>query len=216
MRIIRLLEATRFGAGPVNSPGSRLRWARENAGYATATDAARAFNWPVSTYLGHENGDRIPSRDKAKRYAQAFKVRWEWILEGEGSPRTDAPATIPVVGYVGAGSEINPVDDHMQGSGLDETEAPPGTPISAVSVLVRGDSMYPRYFDGERLFYVRDDRPTEDLIGRECVVQLTDGRLFVKILRRGTRPHHFHLESWNAPIMEDQAVEWAAPVKWRG
>ena len=152
----------------METAGRRLRWARERAGYATATDAARAFDWPVSTYLGHENGDRYPSRLKAKRYAQAFKVRWEWILEGEGQPQDDTPTSIPVVGHVGAGAEISPIDDHMLGSGLEEIEAPPGTPADAVSVLVRGNSMYPRYFDGERLFYIRDDRPPDELIGREC------------------------------------------------
>lgn len=200
----------------MDTPGRRLRWARENAGFATATDAARAFDWPISTYLGHENGDRLPSRAKAKRYAQAFKVRWEWILEGEGSPYAETRLSVPIVGYVGAGAEISPVDDHFLGSGLDEIEAPPGTPPNAVCVLVRGDSMYPRYFDGERLFYIRDERAPEELIGRECVVRLTDGRMFVKILRRGTLARRFHLESWNAPLMEDQEVEWAAPVMWRG
>jgi len=72
----------------LDSPAARLRWARQRfSRYRTATEAARAFGWNVSTYLGHENGDRTPSRETAKRYGRAYHVRWEWILEGEGSPQ---------------------------------------------------------------------------------------------------------------------------------
>ena len=193
---------------------SRLKWARQQAGFATATAAARAHGWPVSTYLGHENADRAPSRGSAKRYAKAFKVKWDWLLEGEGSPSFKAPMA-PVLGYVGAGAQVFPVDDFAFGEGLDEVELPPGAPVGAIAVIARGDSMYPRYFDGEKLFYVNREPPSE-LIGQECVVGLKDGRVLVKILRRGSRPRRFDLESWNAPLLEDQDVEWAAPVKWRG
>jgi transcriptional regulator with XRE-family HTH domain len=67
----------------LDTPAKRLRWVRENrSNYSTGTDAARAFGWTVSTYLGHENGDRQPSVKAAKRYAAAFKVPWAWILDG--------------------------------------------------------------------------------------------------------------------------------------
>jgi len=82
----------------LSTPGKRLQWARKNHGlYQSPTDAARAFGWPVSTYLGHENGDRVPGRPKAKRYAMAYGVRWDWILEGGGDPKAAAspPAWAP-------------------------------------------------------------------------------------------------------------------------
>lgn len=60
----------------------RLRQARERASYVRASDAARAFGWPVSTYLGHENGSRGLTKDAAERYARAFKVTWQWLLGG--------------------------------------------------------------------------------------------------------------------------------------
>ena len=46
--------------------------------------------------------------------------------------------------------------------------------------------MYPRYFDNEFLLYVRRNDDPEALVGQESVVQLADGRVFVKILRKGT------------------------------
>lgn len=190
----------------------RLQWARKKAKFKTPTDAAKAFGWTVSTYLGHENGDRNPSRVLAKKYARAFKVRWEWLLEGEGSPGIKGSGKAPAVGYVGAGAEVQLVDDHAIGAGLEEVDIPPGVPENAVLVIVRGDSMYPRYFDGEYLFYVRDQRSPLEFVGRECVMQLSDGRVFVKLLRKGSGKGLFNLESWNSQLIEDQKVEWAAPV----
>jgi len=195
--------------------GSRLKWARAHAGHANASAAARAFGFPVSTYLGHENGDRVPSRAAAKRYAEAFDVRWDWLLEGETAPSFTVPMA-PVLGYVGAGAEIFPLDDPAFRESFDEVDRPPGAPPGTVAVIARGDSMYPRYFDGEKLFYTNREQAPSELIGQECVVKLKDGRMLVKILRKGSRPRRFNLESWNAPLIEDQDVEWAAPIKWRG
>ena len=192
--------------------GDRLQWARKNHGkYKSPTEAARAFGWTVSTYLGHENGDRIPSRNLAKKYAKAYRVRWEWLLEGEGKPTSgEKVRTTHAVGYVGAGAEILPFDDHSPGS-LEEVDIPPGVPDDAVLVIVRGDSMYPRYFENEMLFYVRRTDDPHEHIGRECVVALKDGRMLVKILRRAT-DGLFNLESWNAPTIEAVAIQWASPV----
>lgn len=153
-----------------------------------------------------EKGERGLSREWAMRLAPHVRKTPEVLMFGQGKAHA--------VGYVGAGAEVYPVDDFQPGAGLEEVEVPPGVPLDAVLVIVRGDSMYPRYFDGEYLFYVRDGLPVGDLLGRECVVHLIDGRTFVKVLRRGSTDRFFNLESWNSntPTMEDQAVEWAAPV----
>lgn len=70
-----------------DTAAKRLKWARENrTAYKTASAAARAFGWTVPTYLGHENGDRTPSRSAAIRYGEAYRVPWAWILEGGPLP----------------------------------------------------------------------------------------------------------------------------------
>lgn len=200
----------------MREPHERLKWARERRNVGDATAAARRFGWNENTYRSHENGTRDLSRKAAENYAKAFRVTSGWLLYGEGNPEA-APVFVRPEGYIGAGAEVIPVDS--DGGGLsegDEVELPPGAPPDTKPVIVRGESMYPRYFDGEKLFYVKEDRPPEELIGRECVVRLADGRTLVKILRRGSRRKVYNLESWNAPLMEDQKVEWAAPVRWRG
>jgi transcriptional regulator with XRE-family HTH domain len=90
----------------LNTPARRLRWARETkTSYATGTDAARAFGWTVSTYLGHENGDRQPSVKAAKRYAAAYKVPWTWILDGGPAPPTDNQPTPQDKAFISYSSE---------------------------------------------------------------------------------------------------------------
>lgn len=185
---------------------SELRELRQRLGLSQAALAKLAgTSQPQIKRL--EAGDRELTVEWAKRLAPALGVPPEAVLFG----RRERP-TVQAVGYVGAGAQIIPVDDHEIGAGLEEVEIPPGIPVNAVLVIVKGDSMHPRYFDGEYLFYVRDARTPADLTGREVVLKLPDGRMFVKVLRRGSRPGLFNLESWNAPLLEDQPVEWAAPV----
>ena len=129
-----------------------------------------------------------------------------------------APARrIPAVGYVGAGEVIFALDDHARGAGIEEIEAPGGVGEHAFAVVVRGNSMAPRFKDGEYLGYSRDEGldPTR-CYGRECVVETRDGRKLVKILERGSRPGVFTLVSVNSsvPIEQDVELDWIAPVVW--
>lgn len=80
----RLLHNETTYARRMSDPAERLRIARLRAGYATAKDAALALGFPVSTYLGHENGSRGYPAKKAEVYARKFKVREQWLLYGVG------------------------------------------------------------------------------------------------------------------------------------
>lgn len=67
-------------------PYERLQHARRLAEYEDATEAANAMGIAVPTYLGHENGSRGFKRN-AERYAQFFRVSYEWLMTGKGEPR---------------------------------------------------------------------------------------------------------------------------------
>jgi phage repressor protein C with HTH and peptisase S24 domain len=67
----------------LDEPHQRLRFAREQAGYGRASDAARAMGVEEPTYLGHENGSRGLSR-AAARYARFFHVSLDWLIDGRG------------------------------------------------------------------------------------------------------------------------------------
>lgn len=184
----------------------RLRHAREQAGFESASAAADRFRWTESTYRAHENGNRgIPKR-KAEIYARAFRVSVEWLILGRGE---DRKKPVALVGYVGAAMQIFPFDD---GGSLEDIDPPPGVGPDAVAVCVKGDSMFPRYSEGDVLIY-DEHLPLARVDGRECVVKVRSGPTLVKLVR--LQPdQRITLESWNAPPMRDLELEWAAPVKW--
>lgn len=124
------------------------------------------------------------------------------------------PARIPVVGYVGAGFQIFPIDDHLKGAGLDEVDAPPGGMAkSAVAVIVRGDSMVPVLEEGDVIYY--DDvveGNLDNLLGRLCVVACLDGSTYVKQLKKADGRYWLH--SHNAEPIFPAGISWAARVLW--
>ena len=80
----------------------RLRHAREQAGFASASSAASRYQWVGSTYIGHENGNRGIKDATVGTYAHAFNVSVEWLRYGTGNgpgktPKPDKP--IPVSGF---------------------------------------------------------------------------------------------------------------------
>lgn len=66
----------------------RLTAARKQAGFETAKEAADALGESYPTYAGHENGSSGFRAPKGRKYARRFKVRFEWLMNGDG-PMTD-------------------------------------------------------------------------------------------------------------------------------
>ncbi|UWU09818.1 S24 family peptidase [Sinorhizobium medicae] len=153
----------------------RLREARVKAGYRFASDAANALGIVTSTYRAHENGQNDFELGEAEVYGRKFNVDPLWLLTGTDR-RTSIPlppaTTLPEVhapdARVGAkvigqgekipvfGQAVGGVDGEfiMNGNVLYEVMAPPilSDVSGAYAVSVSGDSMYPRYEDGEVCF----------------------------------------------------------------
>ena len=192
----------------VDSPGDRLRKARIAARFDSAAAAARRFDWPYSTYAAHENGQNSLNVENAAIYSRAFKVPASWLLTGEGTP---ARVTVPLRGYVGAGFVIMSLNDPE----IDQVEPPMGINIPVEAVQVKGSSMVPAFYEGDLIFYSpeTDLRPPGELLGRERIIRLPTGQMYVKRLQKGTRPDRFLLVSYNSDPIVDAEIEWACPVK---
>ena len=85
-----------------STPATRLRLAREKAGFKSAAEVIERFGWKQSTYLAHENGQNGIRADKAAVYADAFKVTVGWLLTGETAVPV-APTYHPAASVVGIG-----------------------------------------------------------------------------------------------------------------
>lgn len=186
---------------------NRIREIRKRAGLTLeqVAKAAGATNQMVGIL---ERGERTLTIDWLERIAPVLGVTAVELLDqGEDTK-------VPVVGYVGAGFEIFPIDDHMKGAGLDYIDAPPGVASkSTVAVMVRGDSMIPVLEEGDVIYY---DEKTEgdfdSLLGRMCVVQCHDGATYVKQLKKSGDRYWLH--SHNAEPLFPEGIAWAARVLW--
>lgn len=120
-----------------------------------------------------------------------------------------AAPRVPVVGKIGAGGSV--IFDEV---GSDETVIrPPGISGLLVALEVCGDSMLPKYRDGDIIYIQRNhDGVLLEYIGEDCAVRLASGETYIKQLIRGRDPTRFTLLSLNAPPIEDVEVEWATPV----
>ncbi|MBX9717891.1 MAG: LexA family transcriptional regulator [Microbacteriaceae bacterium] len=120
---------------------------------------------------------------------------------------------VPVVGFVGAGGQAFL---YSENDNPNETVVrPPESPDTTVAAFVRGDSMSGIADDGDIIYW--DEQPTapnDSMYNKLCVIGLTDGRVVVKRLVRGSQPGKWHLLSTTQAPMLDMEVEWASRVTW--
>jgi hypothetical protein len=144
--------------------------------------------------------------------APVLKTTPEWLMSGIGreDTETDEEATIPIWGRAGAGGLVIGFND---GAGpIGAIPRPEDVADTFGAVEIEGNSLG-SVFNGWYALY--DDvrhPPTEDLIGQLCVLQLSDGRVFIKELAKGRGKRFSLVSSFDAPIY-DVVVAWAAPVK---
>lgn len=140
-------------------------------------------------------------------------IQGDELLAIERITGLEAPKEIevPLKGRVGAGSEVLALDSGSDDRVPAPAQAKPGT----VAVEVSGESMFPAYEEGTLLYYSKLLPPGE-MLNRRAVVQLGDGRIFVKVLRAGSTEQTWTLQSLNPLFadMKDEVVEWAAPIEW--
>lgn len=190
--------------------GERIAAARSAKGWSQ-TKLGREIGAGQTTVSSWERGRTEPTREDVRRVAQALQIAIS-ELELVGPTSASVRKTVPVVGYVSAGSQAVLF---AEGQGpFDEVDAPDGSTDATVAVEIRGESLGP-LFDEWLVYYDDVRRPvTTDLLGELCVVGLPDGRILVKKLQRSrSAPNLYHLLSnVEAPLL-DQEVAWAAKVK---
>lgn len=157
-----------------------------------------------------ESGERNLSIKNLNLFADAFGVDRTEIIEAK-EPR--ANHLIAVMGRIGAGAEIMPADEQVPPEGLYEIETMFPLPADAIAFEVTGESMWPRYDEGDIVICWRQGENVEDILGWEAAVRTSDGRRFLKRVLRGSAYGTFDLESHNAAPIRGVTLEWAAGVQ---
>lgn len=193
---IRFPES-RIGCGMANN----LKILRGKKGWSQQ-QAADAMHVSKGQYIKLERGERRLTEAYITSAARAFGVAESSVIE--------EIRNVPIVGYVGAGSEAHYYDGADDPG--DDAPMPEGGSATTVAVIVRGDSLGSLF--SQWLVYYNEVRLpfTDDLLRKLCVVGLADGRVLVKQVLRGTRPGRYHLVSQTQGLIEDAHVVWAAAV----
>lgn len=161
-----------------------------------------------ATYLWRmENGERNVSLKNLKKIADALEISQGDLVDDRG-----ILTIVRIVGLAGASVSDEVLFDCDE-QDLGEAPMPPGGTKMTVAVQIKGTSMRGIGEDGW-LFYFEERREpmTDDLLGELCIVGLSDGRALIKIPHRGSASGLYHLESRNAPLIEDQKILWAALI----
>lgn len=113
----------------------------------TQTDMAKILNVAKSTVSMYERNQREPGADILKKYAQTFDVTLDYILGNERPIEGQDYITINVYGSIPAGIPIEAIEDITDTEDLSLKEYDRSKEY--LGLKVEGDSMYPKYLDGD-------------------------------------------------------------------
>ncbi|WP_307145523.1 XRE family transcriptional regulator [Rhizobium tibeticum] len=183
--------------------GNKLKSLREQRGW-THEHAAEVMGVSRSQFIKLERGERRLTVDYINQAAKAFGVRPADVIEDMDDN------VVPLMGYIGAGSEIMPEFEQVPPEGLDQIHVPFPLPDEMIALEVRGDSMLPVYKDGHVLIvYAEQKRPLHAFFGEEAAVRTSDGRRYLKTIMKGSP---ITLMSFNAAPIEGVSLEWIGEI----
>ena len=120
---------------------------------------------------------------------------------------------VPIMGRVGAGASIGPELEQMPPEGLGEVELPFPIAEETIAFEVVGNSMLPKYENGDIIVVYRDQRhPLTSFYGEEAAVRLKSGERYLKTIERGKTGHVVNLTSFNAKPISSVKLEWIGEI----
>jgi repressor LexA len=120
---------------------------------------------------------------------------------------------VPIMGRVGAGAVIEPDNEQVPPGGIGEIELPFPIAEETVAFEVSGDSMLPKYENGDVIVVYREQRhPLSSFYGEEAAVRLKSGERYLKTIERGKAPNQVNLTSFNAKAINGVKLDWIGEI----
>jgi repressor LexA len=121
--------------------------------------------------------------------------------------------SVPIMGRIGAGAVIEPEHEQVPPEGLGEVELPFPISEETIAFEVAGDSMLPKYENGDIIVVYREQRhPVSSFYGEEAAVRLKTGERYLKTIERGKSASVVNLMSFNAKPINGVKLEWIGEI----
>lgn len=121
--------------------------------------------------------------------------------------------SVPIMGRVGAGAAIEPEYEQVPPEGLGEVELPFPISEETIAFEVAGDSMLPKYENGDVIVvYKEQHHPLASFYGEEAAVRLKTGERYLKTIERGKSSALVNLTSFNAKPINGVKLEWIGEI----
>jgi transcriptional regulator with XRE-family HTH domain len=174
-------------------------WTLQQLSDRTAEVGERLSVTQLSNMARDEKGF---SKDSLEVLAKAFGVSVPQLFEASWQ-------MVPVFGLIEDRGLVRPL-----GNGITSAEKvrAPAVYGDVLALSVVGDSMFPRYLDGEAVLCAKAPAPPADCIGRESVVQLDNGYTLLRFVHAGSEPGKFVLTSHNQPPIVGATIILCRPV----
>ena len=191
------------------SVGSRIANIRQTRGISQGK-LARMLGWDPSNLARIEKGRVNPSLRTVEEIAEKLDIPVSMLLDD-----TPVPERIAVIAFASAGEAVSFTDqNYPQGGGMYYIDRPPlFTDPNGFGVEVSGDSMVPKYEDGQVVLVDTRKRPAS---GDFAVIGLVSGDKYVKRYREAQGV--VILESVNhlypPVVIQKEEVRFAYKIVW--
>jgi DNA-binding XRE family transcriptional regulator len=95
---------------------------------------------------------------------------------------------------------------------VQETIKVPAALGDVLVLRVETDSLQPRYGRGEHVLVQKQPAEPKAVLGRECLVFMTNGHSVLRTIVKGSRPKLYTLTTHNQPPMRDVGILTCRPV----